>query len=369
MANIKLSIKNIQKFSSQQLIQAENFEAIKYSAYYYIESLDFDRALELASTLEQKLTGFRPANNQEKYYYDILYYWVYRLKVFAFGSLPLREQLDFLKTHIVDCLKFYLNLKSAMFKFIDLFETESVIRDYAKNFIASLNTSNGILGTNIAAFQQRAFKPTVSNWLREYQTVLSPTNLEKSKPGTFHIVKFIDTSQYVKFLTTAEKDVLRDLLDLFNWLLDPIIYEDPSSQKSQLPIASQERFELPKSLQAQPQAKNVTSTLPKVAPVAKAPVGLKPFALAPKNLQEGLGRGQGFPGVKPVNIQDVLNKREALDKEGAGLSLGQNKKDSSFDLDYQVQQQSKRRQAQSQIERKLAELKKKAIGNDIIDKN
>ncbi len=71
--------------------------------------------------------------------------------------------------------------------------------------LSSVSISASALGSNLGAFQQMGFKPTIANWLREYQVIIQSREAIKTEPGAFHIVKFMDTNKYVRLLKPEER--------------------------------------------------------------------------------------------------------------------------------------------------------------------
>lgn len=240
----------LDNFRPEDVYYADNFHAIKYAAYYFIDNFDEDGAAVFAEKLAKIVSSLSPTDASQRAVAEILTYWFLRLKVFSFRILPSGEQNELLKTYIVSILENHLNLRQTLFKMIDIFSSGAIIQDLTKNFVSVLTGSVAILGSNSQAFDKNNFKPSVTNWLKEYQSVLrSLGGNVKLQPGAFHNVKFLDTNQYVKLLTAEEKEILKSLLDLYNWLLDPIVYDDrPPDRDLNRSYISQEKYQLPSSL-------------------------------------------------------------------------------------------------------------------------
>jgi hypothetical protein len=206
--------------SADGLLTGDNFEAVKYQAYSLIDNLDFDGALKYANLLEKKITGYEPQNAN---HYNILWFWVNRLKLFAFSSLSINEQGDLLKNNVLKILQGDLDIKLVLYNFLIHFQSDDIILEYAKSFLSNMIKGQELLGADSDRFVRLNFNPTVENWCKEYISALN-TEFRGAKidPGAFNIVKFLDSNKYVKCLSKEEVKVLKDLLDLCNWLLSPL---------------------------------------------------------------------------------------------------------------------------------------------------
>ena len=110
-------------------------------------------------------------------------------------------------------------------KALDFYGSIRPLQKEAGSMVNAIKTSTEVFGSNIRAFQDLNFKPTLANWIKEYLSVLTVEgSVNRVAPSSFHIVKFLDSNAYVKLLTKNEKDALREILDLLNLLMEPISY-------------------------------------------------------------------------------------------------------------------------------------------------
>lgn len=227
----------------EDIYSEDSFNAFKYSAFYFIENLDEDGALVFSQKLEKILSLLTPKDANEQSIVKILNYWLLRLKIFCFRVLSDQDKNELFKKYIVNIFKNEIDFRAAVYKYIDIFSSGDFIEDITKGFVSAVTGSQVILGR-----ADGNFKPTVANWIKEYQTILrSFGNNIKLQPGAFHIVKFLDTNQYAKMLKPTEQDVFRDFLDFYNWLLMPVVYDDKKPPSSYM---TQEKSILPSEIKA-----------------------------------------------------------------------------------------------------------------------
>ena len=244
-------------------------------------------------------------------------------------------------------------MKGAIFKYIDFYQYDKIIKEDAKIYITALNSSSEFLGSNISQFQQNNFRPTVSNWLKEYQIVINTLNSGNIQAGAFHIVKFMDTNKYIKYLKTDEQKNLRELLDLYNWLLNPIIYSDDEKIEQPSSYIQSQRFELPREI-SQPSAPK----LPPVAPAPKNAPTLRPMGdmvdARIKNNELGIKEKTTFPKPQGVLQSIPTNRRvNPLPEVRPGLSM-------SPPANYQMpKKEIPVENVQEKIDKKLEDLEKR----------
>jgi hypothetical protein len=212
---------NTGDLESTDILSGDCFECVKYKAYNLIDIQNYSNVLKYASSLESKLQELEPENAEERERYKILQYWVLRLKLFAFSSLSEGEKLAILKEFTKEILSIGLDIRRILYNFLNFFETDTIILGYSRVFLTALIANQELLGSDEQHFMQSNFKPFVSNWLLEYQGVVRLSGKMGLDPGAFHLVKFMDSNKHVKYLKPLEKETLRELLDLYNWLLNP----------------------------------------------------------------------------------------------------------------------------------------------------
>lgn len=308
---------NIGDLDAQDLMVPENFESIKYAAYNIIDEFQRDRALIFANKLELLVKGLDSSDKQEAYVKRIFTYWVLRLKIFAFGKLKLQEKISLLKEHMVKAASFGLEVKPQIIDYLNSYYSKNFVDEATRNYILAINGSQEILGTD-PSLPQAGFKPTLGNWLREYQATLQASNEDKGGAGTFHILKFLDTNPQVKFLKAEEKEILKSLLDFYNWLLNPVFYVTEIKDESPVSYINRQKFILPpeevRPLVSVPQQ-------PAVIPQVKPPTVALPKFSSPSsglNLQGGAGGVNLKPPLPPISGKpaglDIDKKLQDLKK-------------------------------------------------------
>ncbi len=322
--NIKFNINSI---SSLDLYNPDVFEAIKYQACNLVDSLDWDNALKYANQLEEKISGIKPKNNNQQSIHIALQFWILRLRLFSYGSLSAQDKTDFIKKELGRMLSLGLDVKRSMVKYLDFYGSIGLLQKESEGIAYAITNSEEVFGKNIQGFQNANFKPTIANWVKEYQSILKSSSGVKIQPGAFHIVKFIGSNPYVKYLDQEEREILKEILDLYNWLLSPVIYDSGTKNSSQSqPYTNQQNFALPADLQ---ENASIQQSVPPVVPLPPKAVGKKPMEevsgkpAAPLPAVYSKTKIQGYDARQSgsFNVQDFLNK-SAQEYSGRGLNFG-----------------------------------------------
>lgn len=319
-SKIKNELK-LEQISPADLFLPENFESVKYQAYNLIDYLDWDGALIFTNVLGKKLSQIAPENKQQARIHTVLSYWAMRLLLFVYSNLKMAEKKDLIRNHIVYILDLGLDIKRALINFLDIFDSVDIIKDETNQILFDLNNNQENLG-DPEKFSQLNFKPTVANWLIEYQIVVNSFGM-KLEPGAFHIVKFIDSNQHVKYLTPKEKDALRDLLDFYNWLLSPLVFVDSKKASNNILYSNSQQFELPKELRQEDKVVNPPIIpAPKNQPTQRPMEEIAKISNSKLQISDQDARGLAKPLVKPVNIEEILKKKQAEENStSSGLRM------------------------------------------------
>ncbi len=219
----------LKSLAPHQLFDEENFKQIKYQADLLIESFEYDGAAEYSRDLEGLLKQIQPEEENTDYY-NILLYWMYRLRLFAFSVLKPKEKDEIFKDDIIIILSLGLDIKDSLNDSVAFYDSVSVIESLTKSYATSLAASNVLLGENNIKQKNIEFKPTISNWIGEYSASIKSHGAQLNDSGTFHILNFFNTNQYAKELTEKEKALLKEVLDLYDWLIRPVAVEGGGSQ-------------------------------------------------------------------------------------------------------------------------------------------
>ena len=103
--------KILQNLETPKILAQENFEAIKFRACDYIDVLDWDNAVVFSDILEEKLKQVQVENKQDQLYRTILWFWVFKLKMFAFNNLSSSERINLLKEYFATMFSLGLDVK------------------------------------------------------------------------------------------------------------------------------------------------------------------------------------------------------------------------------------------------------------------
>ncbi len=280
---------NLKDLDPASIFELDNFESIKYYACDCIDSLDWDECLAIANILNSKLTQASVRSKEDQYTAYVLRFWVLKLKLFAFATLPESEKLSLIKDSVAEMYGYGLDVQGVINDYVGFFGSPEAIQKETKSFVQALSGSQKILASDLKRFQGINFKPTVANWIKEYQTVLRPATGMKLEPGAFHIVKFMDSNQFAKMLSQEDQLILRELLDLYNWLLNPKIYSSNNRVGDSQSYTNTQRFTLPQELD-EPEIPD--------EPIMKLP----PVVPAPKNA----------PSVRPMGDVDTAVRKQEL---------------------------------------------------------
>jgi hypothetical protein len=343
--NIYLKIEQV---DPADLLLPENLQSLKYTAYNLIEYLDWDGASVFATELKRKLSQISPKDLNEKNGLRVLSFWLLRLKLFSYGNLKSNEKSELFKENFVEALQEGLDIKKSVIRYLDIYDSPKIIFEETSYLASLLNSSPELLGDTYA-FSAGEFKQTVANWIKEYQPMVKVASEMQQSPGTFHIIKFMDSNKYVKLLSAEERDVLKELLDFYNFLLSPITYIDVKSAEADsapsIPYMSSQRMTMPSVVQG----------------------GSK---ISANQLQPKTGAPSISPPAKHLNIQEIMNKKpgnvvapvkKAPSKpfsmpQGSGISFGSS---SSAAADTEDLREETKKQETAKIDQKLQELKKR----------
>jgi hypothetical protein len=243
-----LDINEIKRITPNSIFDDVIFESIKYNAYACIDNLDWVEAENFSLLLSGLLSQVDPENKLEKRKFDILEFWLLRLKLFIFDNLDIKNQTDLIKNNIVKILRNNLDIQSVIYNSVSRFSGQILVKDQAKLYTNMLLDSQSIL-TFAGAPQQTDFVPNVGNWLRAYQESI---NMRKTtvSPGRFEILNFTNKSPFMILLDSPGKAVLKSLLELYNWLIGQSLFNNEKSDIEQFPIVSKMTYKLPGIFQA-----------------------------------------------------------------------------------------------------------------------
>ncbi len=341
---MRYKINNILKdIEPSKVFELEIFTKIKYEAAALIDNQEKDGAAEYARYLVNVLENVEPRNNKQFEIYNVLFFWLYRLKIFAFSSLSLQEQLDIFKHEIVQIFLLKLDLVETVSESLKILSGSDFLEKRTKDYMLALIDSDATLGN----FKEGNFNGQVKSWLAEYRQSMAKKGSGMSDFGAFHILNFFNSSKYTKGLKEGEKEVLKSVFELFNWLNEPIIYAQQrsvSSAKSSYVTA--ERFVIPEENEPKENIE-VTETILE-PPVKKL------------DIQEVLNRGSGIKMSNP-NAETTNESLKSSPAPSAQAKVEAKQEVENLDSLSAITKQieEKKRIAQEEINKKLEELKRR----------
>ena len=179
-------------------------------------------------------------------------------------------------------LKLGIDVKFKIQRWLSVYEFNFVPdEETRRNLAYALETNNEQLGSRGIYLDGKQVSPTVSAWLRDYNS-LQPA---KNERGRFEQIAYFNGSKNVNILTVWEKNLLGGLLELYDWILYPpagIVvereqrtseYTNQVSARTTPPVLSPPVPPRPPSIKQSPVAEDVlpkTSSLPP-SPQSKLP--------------------------------------------------------------------------------------------------
>ncbi|MBL8030488.1 MAG: hypothetical protein JNN11_04540 [Candidatus Doudnabacteria bacterium] len=332
----------IDQIEPEKIFDSEIFTQIKYQAGALIENQEKDGAAEFARGLQGLLGNVEPRSSRQTELFNVLFFWLYRLKIFAFSSLTFQEQLDIFKHEVTQFLVLKFDLIETVGDSLKILSGSDYFEKRIKDYLLALIDSDSVLGK----FRDPKFNGSVKLWLQEYRENRAGKGSEMSDFGAFHILNFFNTNTHVKSLNAEEKEVLKSLFELFNWLNEPDLYmERRNTGGLKNSSVRTEKFVEP---------------WPEVKPVVAAPVPEPPAETPVKKLdiQEVLSRGTG---IKMSNTQSEAPKeKQQTQPEVVKKSLPQIEEKESDSLEsITMQIAEKKRLAQEEINKKLESLRQR----------
>lgn len=102
--------------------------------------------------------------------------------------------------------------------YIDLMDDTVGEIKFMKDIINLFQSSEEILGSKSISINGSSDKPTIANWVRDYLTI----HTEDGVKNAFTQLQYINTSENVKILNEAEKNVLKSLLKFNDYCIDVV---------------------------------------------------------------------------------------------------------------------------------------------------
>lgn len=316
------------------LLTSEGLNQLKEYAYAVMEARRTEDALLFARELETLMKGTTPSNEQQQNIASAAMFWMFKLKLFSFRRLTDQEKVSFFRQEILFYLLNQLDLVEGIGDYFAYYGDPETVLELAKNYMRLLQENNTIVSAN-AEFKNKGINPSVGYWFKEYQAYrISQNNL---KPDRFALNSFLNNFGMVKLVAPDEKALLADLLNFFNYLLQPTV--NVSKNEGRVgSFVNQQTFSIPNG-----GVSDVTPVQRPAAPVnipeapvpPKAPVTLDEVKPIPPKEEVKLAEEPKIelprsplqfktpPVIKPphsVNIQDMIRHQQEKLGNGSGIT-------------------------------------------------
>ena len=315
-----------------QLLKSDTMVLIQNMTTEIIRLNNISDALELIRRL-QMVPSVRLSDADAYNFYDGL---IGLLKFVSLTACKRRELRSLLNQSLVQALEAGVEVSANLDSFINLYEEGlGTDKEMRRELLYALETNRETLGNSMIEVSQNGkMEPIVQNWLKSYNLSQS-LNVAR---GRFNQINFLNSGRNVGLLSSTDKEVLSELIRIYDKLLfpppGPEVVSDNSVEErealNQLNFVRSERFNLPKEFLSPQESGNdglITgmrvSKTPKLPP--KVPMPQNRAAVKKVDMGEILA-GQEVKDKRPetstAEQQTESGKQEAeFENTGAGLQL------------------------------------------------
>lgn len=194
------------------------FEDFKTEAQDILYYNDLGRAREMAAIFDSLIRQYVKKNSKLfTDYQEILR----QLQFKAFPLLSFQEHYDLVREAAIWALKKNLEFKAILNEYLMEWTADSPANNFAerKALAASLEQNEELIGDprlKINLIQESIAKPTVKNWLINYQNQIG------GGESGLSIATFLTKNQAVRDLKEEERTLLEQILSLYFWLRNPL---------------------------------------------------------------------------------------------------------------------------------------------------
>lgn len=240
----------------------------------------------------------------------------------ALPSMPLKFSGNILSANLINSIKLGINVRESLERIIGPYEFQlGPDKESRRGWIYALERNQEKLGTKAVTLDTGTMQPTVENWLKSYN-LNQPLTKGRAK---FNQINFLNTSKDAAQLSKEDNQILKELIEIYDWLLfpppGPILVPD-SDYKTEAPAPSssfsnREKFRLPEEMNpgAGAGASAVKEAFTPAAPAVPKPAKPVGQAIIPPEAAGNLPQKPELPNLekpfKPVDIAEILKKREA----------------------------------------------------------
>lgn len=254
----------MRQVQSQAFYGDEALTRVKDYAYYFIESID-EPSEKFTALLEEHIARLRPTNEDERARYNVLNFWLLRLKTFLFASLSRMEKIKYLQAELVPSLKLGIDVLEGIERYFSIFP-EDMARETGREFTQFLSKSQSSIGS----------LGNVAQLIDKYNIFANRQFHGSSRPSALDLVTFLGADETMRKLSSEEKELVRKVLSIYNRLLNyrkespdlavvkptPLVYQTPASLEVKPVIREQMQKISPVVLQKP----SIPPVMPKPAP-------------------------------------------------------------------------------------------------------
>ncbi|MFA5021867.1 MAG: hypothetical protein WC508_02215 [Patescibacteria group bacterium] len=209
-------LEKIHTIKAEDLANLDVFTQINSAANEYINGFYVGESLELWLVLSQLLKGKilsdMPVELADKYKSILL-----KLAWTCISVLPQGEAEELFKSQLLLGLSLEIDLINGVKGFTEYpYGEETGQEKKRKLVLASLKDNEEQFGNRNLKIEGVTgdFKPLIKNWLKDYD---QSTETEKRK-GRLSFLEYINTSKNVRQLDNSQKDILKQILEVYDFL-------------------------------------------------------------------------------------------------------------------------------------------------------
>jgi hypothetical protein len=295
MANLAdvLNLDNLRLLDAESLIDIRVLNKLEDMARDPQFDLEPGQALDFYEQLEKLVRDNQKQLQANSGAYNQMAVILWYLSWKAMPAMPFKQSKNILSENLIDSIKLGINVRYCLEKILGFYEFGlGPDKETRRGWIYSLENNQEKLGSKLLAMEGQQVQPTVENWLKSYN-LNQPLTTQRAK---FNQINFFDKSTEASQLGEQDKSILKQLLEVYDWLLFPppgpqVIPDDESASsdsEAKVPYLSSEHIRMPGSVlqreEGQPSRNAQPYSVPE-APRPKAQNQNKKTPFPPLNLE------------------------------------------------------------------------------------
>jgi hypothetical protein len=226
------------------------------------------------------------------------------IEALVFEELPQEEVISILKSNLL----FFLGKVDMVFQLKRRYVLDDgdFVENWGVPFLQALKNNEEVLGSGNIMVDNRGMPPFVKNWIQDFISFL-PTPI--AQRSALEEAQYFSKSPNLKVLTSEDKRVLQELLQLHDWLLHPSGTFEELDILEPKPRVSSEAVAAPATPQAVANIQDIlTNKTDRLASNGMRPSGIfnqvrRPAEGSPKPSQ---------PSLKQPRMDDIQRKLDQL---------------------------------------------------------